>query len=341
MTKVLVTGASGYIAKHIVLQLLQAGYEVRGSVRSISRGREVADAVRPHLDPNTDLDQLLTFVELDLTADNGWSEAMEGIDVLLHTASPFPMKAPKNENDLIRPAVDGTLRALRAAAQSGVNRVVLTSSTASVLYRPLPENARPFDESHWSDPAYASCSAYAKSKTLAERVAWDFVSSQAPEIQMTAINPGFVIGAPLDQKFGTSMQTIIRLLSGKDPALPRVGFCSVDVRDVAAAHVRAIDNADSHGLRVLVVERFMWFADIAQALADACPNRKVVTRLAPNWLVRLLGLFNAQIRSITPLLGQKLDVSNARAKELLAIEFYDTRKSAAESAAYLIDHKLV
>ncbi|MEP0942058.1 MAG: NAD-dependent epimerase/dehydratase family protein [Rhizobiaceae bacterium] len=341
MTKVLVTGATGYIAKHIVLQLLQSGYEVCGSVRTLSRGQEIIDAVEPHLDSDFEIDKFLTFVELDLTADAGWQEAMDGIDVLMHTASPFPLDAPKTEDELIRPAVDGTLRALRAAAATGIKRVVLTASTACVLYRELPEDGAAFDENHWTDVDHKTCTPYSKSKTLAEMAAWKFVETEAPDIQLTAINPGFVIGAPLDNNFGTSMKSIARLLSGKDPALPQVGFFSVDVRDVAVAHVGTIDNLDTHGLRILVVERFMWFADIAQAIADAFPDRKIVTRLAPNWLIRLLGLFDQQIRSITPMLGQKLDVSNARAKELLAIDFADTRKSAQDSARYLIDNKLV
>ena len=341
MTKVLVTGASGYIAKHIVLQLLQAGYQVRGSVRSLSRGEEIIEAVRPHLDPEFAIDDNLSFVALDLNADEGWTEAMQGVDVLMHTASPFPMSAPKHEDELIRPAVDGTLRALRAANSAGISRVVLTSSTASVIYRQLPAKGEAFDESHWTDVDYPTCAPYAKSKTLAERAAWDFIENDAPNIQMTTINPGFVLGAPLDDNFGTSMKTIKRLLSGKDPALPQVGFASVDVNDVAAAHVGAIDNLETYGCRILVVERFMWFADIAHAVAKAFPNRKIVTRLAPNWLIRFLGLFDQQVRSIAPLLGQQFAVSNGRAKDLLAINFTDTRKSVVESARYLIDNKLV
>ena len=266
MTKVLVTGASGYVAKYIILQLLQAGYDVCGSVRSLSRDQEIADAVKPHLDPEFDLKKHLSFIALDLTADDGWTVAMDGID--------------------------GTLRALRAVAEVGIKRVVLTSSTASVIYCALPDGEAAFDESHWTDINHPTCAPYAKSKTLAEQAAWDFVENHTPDIQMTTINPGFVIGAPLDSNFGISMKTFVRLLSGKNPALPQVGFTSVDARDVAAAHVGITDNLDSHGLRISVVERFMWFADIAHAVADTFPDRKIVTQLAPNWLIRLLGLFD-------------------------------------------------
>lgn len=342
MTKVLVTGATGYIAKHIVLQLLEAGYQVCGSVRSLARSEEIIDAVRPHLDPDFDIDRNLSFVELDLNSDAGWHDSLKGIDVLMHTASPFPMSPPKHEDELIRPAVDGTLRALKAASAVGINRVILTSSTASVIYREPPAaQGEAFNESHWTDTSYPTCSPYAKSKTLAEKAAWEFVEKETSEIQMTAINPGFVLGAPLDDNFGTSMKTIKRLLSGKDPALPQVGFASVDVRDVAAAHVGAIDNLETHGLRILVVERFLWFSDIAGAISEAFPNRKIVKRLAPNWLIRFLGFFDQQIRTISPLLGKKFGVSNGRAKDLLALNLTDTRKSAVESAHYLINNNLV
>lgn len=341
MTKVLVTGASGYIAKHIVLQLLEAGYQVCGSVRSLARSQEIMNAVRPHLSEGFELEKNLSFVELDLSSDAGWLEAMSGIDVLMHTASPFPMSPPKHEEDLIRPAVDGTLRALKAAEAAGVKRIVLTSSTASIIYREPPAEGVAFDEGHWTDIGYPTCSPYAKSKTLAEKAAWEFVEKEAPDIRMTAINPGFVLGPPLDDNFGTSMKTIKRLLSAKDPALPQVGFASVDVRDVAAAHVGAIDNPETHGLRILVVERFLWFADIAEAIAKAFPKRKIVTRLAPNWLIRFLGLFDQQIRTISPLLGKRFTVSNGRAKELLALNLNDTRRSVVESARYLVDNKLV
>ena len=340
MKQVLVTGASGYIAKHIVLQLIQAGYKVRGSLRSMQRGDEVRAAVQPHLDKTIDLDEMLNFVELDLMHDDGWNEALKDIDVLMHTASPFPLASPKNEDELIRPAVDGTLRALKAAHDNGVNRVVMTSSTASVLYRDLPEGGSPFDESHWTDVNHPACSAYSKSKTLAEKAAWEFVDTEGQVIDLTCINPGFVLGAPLDTTYGTSLQVMARMISGKDPALPQLGFASVDVRDVAAMHVGAIANKKTVGKRILSVSQFLWFVDLAKAVKAEFPDRKIPTRLAPNWLIRVLSLFDGQARTIVPLLGKSFDVSNHQAKSLLGMEFRDPRDSATESIRYLIDNKL-
>ena len=190
MTKVLITGASGYIGKHVTLQLLNQGYEVRASVRKLSKSAEVRDAVTPHLIDSNNLNSRLTFVELDLEKDSGWSEALSGVDVLLHTASPFPLVSPKDENDLIRPAVDGTLRALKAAKAAGVKRVILTSSVAAIYGCELPAGVSAYDETFWSDVNHpVGRVAYTKSKTLAEKAAWDFVKIDAPEIALTTINP--------------------------------------------------------------------------------------------------------------------------------------------------------
>lgn len=340
MKQVLVTGASGYIAKHIVLNLLQAGYRVRGSVRSMSRAQEVRDAIRPHLENTLDLDEVLSFVELDLTRDAGWNTALQDVDVLMHTASPFPLEGPKHEDDLIRPAVDGTLRALQAARDNGVKRVVLTSSTAAVVYRQLLDNDQPFDESHWTDLDHPACSAYSKSKTLAEQVAWKFVAETAPDCKLTCINPGFVLGPPLDNSYGTSMEVIARLLKGKDPAVPQLGFASVDVRDVATMHVRAIENESCFGKRILAVSQFLWFVEIAKSIKAALPDRRIATRQAPNWLIKFLSLFEKQIRTVVPNLGVKFDVSNQRARDMLEMEFTDPRASAVDAARYLVEHKL-
>ncbi|MDB4254924.1 NAD-dependent epimerase/dehydratase family protein [bacterium] len=253
MTKtVLLTGASGYIAKHIALQLLEAGYHVRGTVRDLGRGAEVTEAVRPQLSDDSDLAVRLTFVILDLTEDAGWTDAMNGVDVLMHTASPFPLDQPKHEDDLIRPAVDGAMRALRAAHAAGITRVVLTSSTAAISGSALPAGDTSFDETNWTDPTDPDVAAYARSKTLAEQAAWDFVRNDAPDMNLTTINPGFVLGAPLDQHFGSSIQVIERLLRGKDPMLPDIGFATVDVLDVAEMHVMVIEKPETFGQLLLI-----------------------------------------------------------------------------------------
>jgi dihydroflavonol-4-reductase len=338
---VLLTGASGYIAKHIALQLLEAGYHVRGTVRSLSRAAEVTEAVRPHLSDPEPLAERLSFVALDLMSDDGWDAAMTGVDVVMHTASPFPLTQPKNEDDLIRPAVDGALRALRAAHKAGVTRVILTSSTAAISGSALPAGDSSFDETNWTDPTDPDTSAYTRSKTLAEQAAWDFVRDTAPEMQLTVVNPGFVIGAPLDKKFGTSIRVIERIVRAKDPMLPNYGFFTVDIRDVAEMHVTAIAKPQTYGQRIMTVDKFMTFADLAQAIKAAYPDRKIVTRVAPDFVVRFLGFFDPAIKSIVPGLGRVDKLDNARALKTLGRGMRQGHKAAIDTATYLIDNKLV
>ena len=342
MTKtVLLTGASGYIAKHIALQLLEAGYHVRGTVRDLGRGAEVTEAVRPQLSDDSDLAVRLTFVILDLTEDAGWTDAMNGVDVLMHTASPFPLDQPKHEDDLIRPAVDGAMRALRAAHAAGITRVVLTSSTAAISGSALPAGDTSFDETNWTDPTDPDVAAYARSKTLAEQAAWNFVRNDAPDMNLTTINPGFVLGAPLDQHFGSSIQVIERLLRGKDPMLPDIGFATVDVLDVAEMHVMVIEKPETFGQRIMAVDSFQSFKDLAQAVKIAFPDRKMPTRVAPNFLIRLLARFDPTIKSIVPNLGRVDKIDNARALATVGRGMRQARKAAVSSAKYLIDNKLV
>ncbi len=338
---ILVTGATGFIAKHIVLKLLNAGYVVRGTVRDLSRGAEVVAAVRPHLTDAADLDRRLTFVPLDLTRDDGWREAMEGVDAVMHTASPFPLSQPKDEQDLIRPAVDGTLRVVRTAAAAGVNRVILTSSIVAIMYSGSSARTATHTEADWTDPANPRASAYAKSKTLAERAAWDFVRDTAPQIKLTTINPALVLGPPLDQHFGSSVSIIERVLRAKDPMVPNLSFSVVDVRDVAEMHLRAVQRPDTAGQRFLATSGSVWFVEIAAAIKARWPARKTVTRKAPDFLIRLLGLFDPTVRGIIPDLGRRDEFSNAKAVQEMGMTFIPPKEAIEAAADYLIDHKLV
>lgn len=340
MANILVTGASGFIAKHIVLQLLEAGHQVRGSLRSMNRAGEVMDAVRPQLSDPAGLEDRLTFTELDLLSDAGWGEALDGVDALLHTASPFPIVQPKDEEELIRPAVDGTLRALRAARAAGVKRVVLTSSIAAVMERDDVPNGKTLNEDDWSDVDCRSISAYSKSKTLAERAAWDFVRDEAPDLQLTVINPGMVYGPPLDRHFGSSLGLLQRIVRSKDPALPNIGMPVVDVRDIATMHVRAIDTPASIGHRHLGSAGFLWMPDMAKIVASQFPDRRIVTRRAPNWLIRLLALADKEVKAAVPLLDRERVLDNSRAREVFGMEFIPADEAVRAGAAYLVEHDL-
>lgn len=340
MKTVLLTGAGGYIGKHVALQLLNSGYVVRASVRDLKRSQEIRDAVTPHLVAGIDLSKALTFVQLDLEKDAGWNEALTGIDVLLHTASPFPIASPKDENELIRPAVDGTLRALRAAKSAGVKRVVLTSSVAAIYGNDLPVGVKEFDETMWTDVSHpVGRVAYTKSKTLAERAAWDYVKSEASEIALTTINPVLVMGVPLDTHYGSSISVVERVLSGKDPMLPDLRFAIVDVKDVAKMHVDCIDVELTFGQRILASSQTLSFVDIAKIIKSAYPDSKTKTSKAPTFLINILAKFDGDIRAILPLLGKPMLVSNKKATSLLGMTFISAETSVKDSAAFLVKNR--
>ena len=342
MKTVLVTGASGYIGKHITLRLLNDGYLVRASVRNTAKAEEIRRAVRPFLHDGIDLDERLRFVELDLERDAGWAAALEGVDVLMHTASPFPIASPKDENDLIRPAVEGTLRALRAAKGAGVKRVILTSSTAAIYGCTLPAGKTSYDETNWTDVNHpVGSSAYTKSKTLAEQAAWDFVANEAPDISLTTINPVLVLGAPLDTNVGSSVSIVERILNAKDPMLPDIHLSVVDVKDVAQMHVKCIEIEASKNGRFIANDKSLSFVAMATTLKAAFPGRKIVTRQAPNFIVKILALFDKEIKVIVPQLGDATPVSNERARTILGMHFIPAEQSVIDTAEFLLSNGLV
>jgi dihydroflavonol-4-reductase len=294
------------------------------------------------LPKNFDLAKKLTFVELDLEKDAGWDNALKGIDVLLHTASPFPIASPRDENDLIRPAVDGTLRALRAAHKAGVKRVVLTSSVAAVDGNDLPAGKTELDETMWTDVNHPRDSAaYTKSKTLAEQAAWEYIKTTAPEVALTTINPALVIGAPLDNRFGSSVSIIERILKASDPLLPDVAFSLVDVKNVAEMHVNAIKIDASKNKRFLASSETMSFIEIAKIIKAQYPNRKVNLTKAPNFIIRILALFDADIKRVVPILGKRILINNNQAQKVLTIKFIPAKQSILETAEYLIKNGFV
>jgi dihydroflavonol-4-reductase len=328
---VLLTGVSGFIAKHVALKLLNAGYHVRGTVRRLDRGDEVRAALAPHLTSDAGT---LTFVQADLESDADWAEAMAGISAVVHTASPFPIAQPKDPQDLIRPAVEGTRRVLEAAATAGIRRVVLTSSVAAVV--DLSKGDHLHDEADWCDPAKDSATAYEKSKTLAERKAWEIAKARG--LDLTTINPSLVLGPPLDAHYGSSLGLVERFLKGKDPMVPPMGIGIVDVRDVAEMHLRALQRSETAGKRFIASAGSLTFADMARTMKSAWPTRRIPTREAPKPLIRLLSLFDASIRTILPRLGHTDRISNARAVKEMGIEFIAPKSALMASAEWLVKH---
>lgn len=331
---VILTGISGFIAKHAALKLLAAGHNVSGSLRNLARADEVRASLAPHLDAAA-LSRI-SFVQLDLNSDTGWSAAMKGATALMHTASPFPIAQPKNEDDLIRPAVDGTRRAMAAAKAAGIDRVILTSSVAAIIDTFKHEM---MDETDWCNVDAADTSTYSKSKTIAERAAWEFANAQG--MALTTINPGLVLGPPLDKHYGSSISIVARLLRGKDPMLPMISFNLVDVRDVAEAHLRALETPATAGRRIPCTAGIMTMPEMARVLKLAYPSRKIPQRVAPMFMLRLLGMFDAQIRAILPSVGQSYQVSNARARKDLDMRFISPEGSLRASAEWLINAGVV
>lgn len=330
---VLVTGATGYIAKWICAELLRRGHRVVGSARSADRDAEIRAALRTTLD-GTDWEARYRTIALDLSSDSGWSAAMEGVDAAMLVASPFPLVQPRDDREIVETAVGGVRRALAAARAAGVGRVILTSSSGAISAREKPGNGTAFTEDDWTDLDHPTATPYFRSKTLAERAAWDDVAEHGG-IALTALNPTLVVGPPLDADFGTSIQVLERLHRAKDPMLPRAGFSTVDVRDVAEAHIRALERPETAGKGYLLSERFLWFKDIAAAMKTAVPNRRYPAREAPNALLRVLGLFDPSVRTILPSLGRREEVSAARAEAELGLAFRDTRRGIGEAAIWL------
>lgn len=331
MDLVLLTGVSGFIAKHIALKLLNAGFTVRGTLRRMDRADEVRAALAPYL---TEHAGELSFVQADLESDAGWAEALAGVTALVHTASPFPLSQPKDPAQVIRPAVEGTERVLKAAAAAGVTRVVLTSSTAAVLNETKPDTLQ--DEADWCDTHLPTTTAYAKSKTLAERAAWEIAKARG--LKLTTINPGLVVGPPLDEHYGSSLELVQRILKGKDPMMPPMGFPMVDVRDVAEMHLRALQRPETIGRRYIAASGSMAMVDMGRTLKAAYPTRRIPTREAPKPLVRLLALFDPSIRTILPKLGHLERVSNARAVKEMEMEFIAPKAALLAAADWLVRH---
>lgn len=331
--RVLITGISGFIAKHCALELLNAGYQVRGTVRSPGARASIRATLAKHAKLAA-----LEFVEADLLADEHWSAAVEGCSAVLHVASPFPSSQPKDENILIGPAVDGTLRVLRAAVAAGVQRFVQTSSTVAIMYGHPRERTAPYTEADWTNLDDPGVTAYAKSKTLAERAARDLVEKDRPDLHYASVNPGFVLGPALDRDVGASAEIIQMFLKGKYPACPRISFPCVDVRDVAKMHRLALETDAPSGGRYLAVSESIWMLDMARAIkASLGPfARKVPTRPMPDWVLRMIAIFDPVARQAVHDLGRWYGVDNSQTRRTLKMEFIPASKAASDMAESLV-----
>jgi nucleoside-diphosphate-sugar epimerase len=332
---VLVTGGSGFLGGWCLVELLQAGYRVRTTVRDLSRESEV----RAMLASETDVGDRLSVFAADLAGDKGWKEAVEGCDYVLHVASPFPPAQPKDPDELIIPARDGTLRVLRASLEAGVRRVVLTSSSAAVRNSGVAAPQRLLTEEDWTDPANPQLTPYARSKAIAERAAWDLVREAGQIERLAVVNPVAILGPVLSDDLSYSLQVIERMLKGM-PGLPRLGFSFVDVRDVADLHIKAMAAPEAAGERFLAAGPFLWLSDVAQILRDrlGAAAAKVPTRTVPNLLVRGMARFDPGLRSVVGDLGQRTDYSDEKARTRLGWSPRPIEETFVDCARSLMEH---
>lgn len=337
---VLVTGGSGFVGAQCIIALIDAGYRVRTTLRSLDRADEVRTIVRAGGADPTELE----FVEADLLADAGWAASVAGCDYVLHVASPFPVMQPKDEDELVIPARDGAVRVLRAARDAGVKRVVLTSSFAAVGYTVALPPGEAYTEQDWTDPSDPGITPYVKSKAVAERAAWDFIAREGGTLELSVVNPVGIFGPALGRDLSSSISLLLSMLNGQVPALPNADTSAVDVRDVADLHVRAMVHPDAAGERFLAVAgEPMTFPEIAALLRANLGESAthVPTRVLPDWLVRFGALFNRQLKAVAPQLGRPKRASHEKAQRVLGWQPRSNEDAVLASAESLVRLGLV
>ena len=332
MKKVLVTGTTGFIGLHCVQQLLEKGFAVNGTLRSFDRKDEVINALSSH---NTSTEHLSLF-ETDLLEDKGWDEAIQGCEYVLHVASPFVL-TPESEDFFVKPAVEGSLRVLKLANKHKVKKLVLTSSFAAMV--DTLEKKDSFDESDWSDPNKKGIRAYGKSKTLAEKAAWDYMASNTPSFSLTVINPVAVTGPSLSKDIGTSNSIVGQMINGNVPGTSKVHIGYVDVRDVAAAHITAMLNNQTDGERIIVFEKTLWMDEVATILRDAGFD-KAPSKVMPKWAMQIMSIFKKDLKFIVPLINKKRHIHSTKATDLLHWEPISAEESIVATAKQLQEYNL-
>jgi nucleoside-diphosphate-sugar epimerase len=329
---VLVTGGTGFVGVHCILQLLQKGYNVKTTVRNLKRKGEVFEMLKNGgiTSPDNYRDDNLTFIEADLTKDDNWDEAVKGCTYVLHVASPIFLSIPKDENEMIRPAVDGTLRVLKAARNAGVKRVVMTSNFGAIGYSHKNPDI-PITENEWTDPNEKGLSIYNKSKVLAEKAAWDFIKTQGGNLEFATINPSAIFGPALGKDLSSGFELLKNLLDGKMKAVPNLYMNIIDVRDVADLHIRAMTNQNANGQRFLgLAGGKISLPEIAVLLKEKMPGvtQKVSTNKAPDWIIKIGSLFSPKLKNVASMMKTSRNTSNEKAKQVLGWKPIATNEEA-------------
>ena len=333
-TLVLVTGITGYIASHVAARLVERGYGVRGTVRNRAKGRRVLDAMATE---GVDISGI-ELVEADLGADAGWAEAVDGCRFIQHVASPFPLAAPSDREALVPEARAGAQRVLENGFSAGAERIVMTSSVAAVMYQPGRGRAKTYGEDDWSDPEWKAMGAYTVSKTRAERSAWAYAEAQGLKDRLVTVNPGLVLGPDPFENGGASLQAIRDMMRGEFPAMPKLSFPVVDVRDCASIHVAAMLREGTGGRRLIAAGETLAFSDMAALIRERYPAAKLPKLGAPSWVLRLLSLGDDRIKTILPDLGHEPTMDAGYVSSLTGVIPRPARESVLATADALVEN---
>ncbi|WP_072090771.1 NAD-dependent epimerase/dehydratase family protein [Candidatus Pelagibacter communis] len=337
--KVLLTGISGWIAKHTAIELLNKGYEVLGTVRN----KDLIDQTKETIKKHAPIEKL-SFIELDLLKDDGWDEAAKGCKYIFHIASPFPMKVSRNREFLLPVAVDGTLRVLNAGINAGVEQIIKTSSIVAMFRKPNRSNPYTFGENDWTDENWIEgVNDYFLSKTKAEKAAWELMESKGLKSKLTTINPGGVFGDALDKKGGTSIEYVRQFLKGKFPGAPKFAVLISDVKDIAKAHVACIGNHKVGGRRLIVGKEVKKLVELSQLMAEAMPEyaKKLPKKELPNFMVKLISYIDSSAKMMIPDLGILMQTDTSYAEELLGFKFKPAKDCITENAKSVVQLGLV
>lgn len=337
--KVVVTGISGFLGSHTAIQLLDKGYHVLGTLRDIQRAKQIKEVILE----NASRAGRLEFAEADLLEREVWPGLMEGAEYVMHIASPFPRALPKREEDLLLPAREGTLNVLRAASQADVKRVVLTSSTTAVAYGKLKgHRTGTYSELDWTDQSNLSdTTAYIRSKTAAERSAWDFIEKNDGNLELVTILPGALLGPVLEKDFGTSANIVIKILDGSTPAYPKIGYDLADVRSVAELHLLAMESPDAAGERFIATAGYLVFSEIGEILREAYPDRKIPRGELPNFLTRFIAHFESTLKPLAVEVGATRKLDNSKAIKQLGWQPIPPEEAVLATAYTVIKQGLV
>jgi dihydroflavonol-4-reductase len=339
MKKICITGVSGFLGIHMALEGLNKGYQIVGTVRSEEKALETRNTLSQFL--SEEKLNNLSFAFTNLLKPDGWEDALKNCDAVIHVASPFIVEIPKHEDELILPARNGVKHVVEAALKNNINRIIQTSSSVAIVYG-HDKNKTDFNETDWTQLDSKMASAYTKSKTMAEKDLWLFAKNN-PQLKITTINPGFVLGPILGKDPGTSAAIILKMMKGEYPGVPKLGFPTIDVRDVVDLHYLALENEKAVGERYAAVSESVWFKDLANYVLEARPEfrNKVKPFEMPNWFVKIYSLFEKTTRMIIPELGFKANISNEKAKSELGFNPRPVKEAVKATADSCVANKLV